>query len=141
MSISDLYGSGEHLRNLGHFASIVHLAAADGTINAEEQVVLERFASKLNISDDEFKKILENPVGYPIHPNNSYQGRLERLYDLFTIIFSDHQIDDEETYLLKRYVIGLGFSSALAETIIKRSIQIFSGKLSFEDYQYLVDKK
>lgn len=87
MSISDLYGSGEHLRNLGHFASIVNLAAIDGAINMEEQIVLERFASKLNISEDEFKKVLENPAAFPIHPNNSYQGRLERLYDLFTIIF------------------------------------------------------
>ena len=141
MSISDLYGSGEHLRNLGHFASIVHLAAVDGDINKEEQVVLERFARKLNISEDEFVKVLENPAAFPIHPNNSYQGRLERLYDLFTIIFSDHQIDDEEIYLLKKYAIGLGFSSVLAETVINRSIQIFSGKINFEDYQYLVDKK
>lgn len=141
MAISDLYGSGEHLRNLGHFASIVHLATIDGAINAEEQIALERFARKLNISEDEFEKVLENPGSFPIHPNNTYQGRLERLYDLFTIIFSDHQIDDEEIYLLKRYVIGLGFSSVLAETIIKRSIQIFSGKINFEDYQYLVEKK
>lgn len=141
MSISDIYGSGEHLRNLGHFASIVHLASVDGTINAEEQIVLERFARKLNISEEEFEKVLENPAVFPIHPNNTYQGRLERLYDLFTIIFSDHHIDDEEIYLLKRYVIGIGFSPVLAESVIKRSIQIFSGKLNFEDYQYLVDKK
>ena len=141
MSISDLYGSGEHLRNLGHFASIVHLAAIDGAINADEQIALERFARKLNISEDEVSKVLDNPASFPIHPNNTYQGRLERLYDLFTIIFSDNKIDDEETYLLKRYVIGIGFSSIQAEIVIKRSIQIFSGKLNFEDYQYLIEKK
>ena len=49
MSFSGLFGSGEHTRNLGHFAAIVNLAAVDGEINDEEKVVLERLARKLDI--------------------------------------------------------------------------------------------
>ena len=49
MLFSDLFGSGEHTRNLGHFAAIVNLAAVDGEINDEEKVVLERLARKLDI--------------------------------------------------------------------------------------------
>lgn len=141
MSISDLYGSGEHLRNLGHFAALVSLATVNGEINKHEQKVLERFAHKLDISEEEYSRIIEKPTGYPIHPNNSYEGRLERIHDLFTIIYSDQSVDQDEITLLKKYAIAIGFSSTVADSIIKRSIQIFSGQVSFDDYQYLVNKK
>lgn len=141
MSFSDLFGSGEHLRNLGHFASIVNMATVDGEINEHEQKVLERFARKLDISEEEYIKVLENPKAFPIHPTNSFERRLERLHDLFVIVFSDHDIDNEEKYLIKKYAIGLGFSSETAEAVINRSLQIFQGQLSFEDYKYLVNKR
>lgn len=141
MSFSDLFGSGEHLRNLGHFAAIVNMAASDGDINEKEEKLLKRFARKLDIGEDEYIKVLENPSSYPIHPPNSYERRLERLHDLLVIIYSDHEMDEGESYLLKKYASGLGFSTETAEKIINRSIQIFSGKLDFEDFKYLIEKK
>lgn len=140
MSFSDLFGSGEHLRNINHFASIVNLASVDGEINEKERVLLERFARKLDISEQEYKMVIKNPQEFPISAYNSSEKRLERLHDLFKIIFADNEIDHEEETLIKRYAIGLGFSNENAEKIIKRSIQIFSGQLNFEDYQYLLDK-
>lgn len=140
MSFSDLFGSGEHLRNINHFASIVNLASIDGEINEKERILLERFARKLDISQQEYKMVIKNPNEYPINAYNSSEQRLERLHDLFKIIFADSLIDHEEEVLIKRYAIGLGFSSEMAEKIIKRSIQIFSGQLNFEDYIYLLDK-
>ena len=140
MSFSDLFGTGEHLRNLGHFAAIVNLAAADGPINEREEAQLKRFAMKLDIGEEEYSKVLKNPTAFPIHPNNSVEGRLERLYDLFRIIYSDHDIEEEEEELLRKYAIGLGFSPEVSEGIIKRSMQIFSG-MSFDDYRYLLNKE
>ncbi|MBE7640842.1 MULTISPECIES: TerB family tellurite resistance protein [Salegentibacter] len=140
MSFSDLFGSGEHLRNINHFASIVNLASVDGDINEKERVLLERFARKLDISEQEYKMLIKNPQEFPISAYNSVEKRLERLHDLFKIIFADHEIDHEEEALIKRYAIGLGFSNENAENIIKRSIQIFSGQLNFEDYKYLLGK-
>ncbi|MGB7785946.1 MAG: TerB family tellurite resistance protein [Salinimicrobium sp.] len=141
MSFSDLFGTGEHLRNLGHFAAIVNLAAADGAINEREEAQLRRFAAKLDIHEDEYDKVLKNPTAFPIHPNNSVEGRLERLHDLLKIIFADHEIEEEEEEMLRKYAIGLGFSEEVSEGIIKRSIQIFSGQISFEDYVYLLNKE
>lgn len=141
MSISDLFDSGEHLRNLGHFAAIVNLAAVDGEINDHEELLLQGFARKLDISKEEYKKVLRNPSSYPISSYNSVERRLERLHDLFKIIFADHQIDREEEELIRRYAIGLGFSNQASQHIIRRSIQIFSGDLSFEDYRYLLEKE
>lgn len=141
MSFSDLFGSGEHLRNLSHFASIVNIAAVDGDINEDEELLLKRFARKLDISEDEYEKVIENPLAFPLASYNSVERRLERLHDLFRVIFIDHEIDDEERELIKRYAIGLGFSSQASEGIINRSIQIFRGQLNFEDYRYLLEKE
>ncbi|MDT0690776.1 TerB family tellurite resistance protein [Salegentibacter sp. F188] len=141
MSFSDLFGSGEHLRNLSHFAAIVNLAASDGEINQKEEAMLKRFAKKLDIDQEEYEKVIENPNSFPVIAYNSVEQRLERLHDLFKIIYADHEMDKEETVLLKKYAIGLGFSSQVSEGIIKRSIQIFSGQIDFEDYHYLLNKK
>ncbi|CAN5200811.1 TerB family tellurite resistance protein [soil metagenome] len=141
MSFSDLFGSGEHLRNLGHFAAIVNMAAVDGEINPREQKVLERFARKLDINEEEYTKVLDNPNAFPVSPPNSFERRLERLHDLFTVIFADHEIDEDEARLIKKYAIGLGFSYQTSEALIKRSIQIFSGNLDFEDYKYLIHRE
>lgn len=140
MSFSDLFGTGEHLRNLGHFAAIVNLAATDGEINTKEEAQLRQFANKLNIDEEEYEKVLKNPTAFPIHPNNSVEGRLERLHDLFKIVYADSYINEEEEELLKKYAIGLGFSPKVSEGIIRRSIEIFSGQISFEDYVYLLNK-
>lgn len=141
MSISDLFGSGEHLRNLGHFASIVNLAAVDGEINSFEEQRLKRFAAKLDISEEEYKKVLKNPTAFPLNSYYSVEQRLERLYDLFQIIFTDHSVGEEEMGLIKKYALGLGFSSEASEKIIKRSVQIFSGEIAYEDYLYLLRKE
>lgn len=140
MSFSDLFGTGEHLRNLGHFAAIVNLAAADGPINEKEEAQLKKFANKLDIAEDEYMKVLKNPTAFPIHPNNSVEGRLERLYDLFKIIYADNEVEKGEVELLRKYAIGLGFSPETSDGIIKRSIQIFGG-MSFEDYRYLLNRE
>lgn len=141
MSFSDLFGSGEHQRNLGHFASIVNIAMVDGEVNSKEEVLLRRLARKLNIMDAEYEKIVENPSTYAIHPPHSQEERLELLYDLLRIIFADHEIEQQEEHLLKKYAIGLGFSAETSTELIEKSIKILGGQLSFDDYLYLLNKK
>ncbi len=140
MGFSDLYTSGEHRRNLAHFAAIATLASVDGEISDREKKMLDSFADKLDITDSEYEEVMRAENKYPIDPPNSAERRLERLFDLFRIIFSDHEIDIEEMVLLKKYAIGLGFSSDKADDIIQRSVVIFSGRIDFEDYLYLLKK-
>ncbi len=140
MSFTDLYESAEHRNQLAHFAAIVNLAATDGAINEEEQQLIERFARKLNITKDEYKEVLKNPANYPINPPVSQSKRLERIFDLFGIIYADHQIDEPELKLLNIYVTGLGFTAEKANVITQKSMRIFEGRIDFEDYLYLLDK-
>jgi len=141
MSFTDLFESGEHSRNLGHFASIASIAFIDGALNPKEEELLGRFARKLNIMDSEYDEVIKNPTKYPINPPNSSDKRLERMHDLFDMIFADHDIDEEEHALIERYAIGLGYTEALAQKLIKRSIEIYRGGLDMDDYRYLLNKK
>jgi uncharacterized tellurite resistance protein B-like protein len=141
MSFTDLFESGEHSRNLGHFASIVSIASVDGELNSEEETMLKRFARKLDITESEYTEILKNPKKYPINPPNSADRRLERMHDLFEMIFADHDIDDDERHLVEKYAIGLGYTEQLAAKLIKRSIEIYQGGLDLEDYRYLLNKR
>ncbi len=141
MSFTDLFETGEHSRNIGHFASIANMAAIDGELNPEEEKLLKRFARKLDIDEQEYEAVLKNPSKYPINPPNDAERRLERIHDLFEMIFADHEIDDHERFLIEKYAIGLGYDVATAQHLIKRSIQIYSGGLDLEDYRYLLNKK
>jgi uncharacterized tellurite resistance protein B-like protein len=138
MSFIDLYGNSEHRKNVAHFAAMATLAASDGTISEEEKTMLDNFARKLEISEKEYKQVMNPDNKFPIEPPVNSEKRLERLYDLFRIVFADHIIDDEEMILLKKYAIGLGFSGDSANKVIARSIAIFSGKIDFDDYLYLL---
>lgn len=138
MSFVDLYSHSEHRKNLAHFAAIATLAAVDGHINQAELVVLNRFSNKLGISEQEYAEVMKKENKYPIDPASSAQARLERLYDLFKIVFADHNIDEEEAALVLKYAIGLGYSETDAQKLIKRSTEIFTGRFSFEEYQSLL---
>ncbi len=140
MGIADLYTTGEHRRNVAHFAALATLASVDGEISTEEKKLLDGFADKLDITHSEYEEVMRKENKYPIDPPNTSEKRLERLFDLFRIIFSDHAIDHEERLLLKRYAIGLGFSGEKADKVINRSIEIFTGRIDFEDYLYLLGK-
>ncbi|MFH6602687.1 TerB family tellurite resistance protein [Maribacter algicola] len=138
MSIKDLYDSNSSNNNLAHFGSLASLAAVDGEIGDEEMAVLKQFAHKLQITDAEFKEVMKQENKYPINHQVSYEKRLERFYDLMKIIIADHEVSDNETVLLKRYAIGLGFPNDKADKLIEKSVAIFTGKIAFEDFMYLV---
>ncbi|MBT8185173.1 MAG: TerB family tellurite resistance protein [Eudoraea sp.] len=140
MSINDLYSSDSANNNLAHFASIASLAAIDGVIDDEEMKLLVRFADRMQITKEQFKEVMKKENKYSITPQVSFKARLERFYDLLRIVFTDGQIDEAEENLLRKYAIGLGFSVAKAEEILKNSIKIFSGKIDFEDYFTLIKK-
>lgn len=140
MPILDLYNHSEKRRNLAHFTSIATLAAVDGKVNPQEMKLLHNFARKLDISEADFKKVMKKSDKYSIDPQNSSELRLERLFDLFKIIFADNEVEDDEMVLLKKYAIGLGYPSDKADQIIEKSIAIFRGKIDLEDYLYLIKK-
>jgi len=141
MSFYELFKKGYHSRNLGHFASIVNIASIDGNIDEEEQALIKRLAIKLGVENSELESVIKDPSKYPIIPPNSLDERLERIHDLFDIIFVDHDIDSKEFLLIKKYAIALGFNHVNANALIQESINIYRGKLSLDEYKYLLNKR
>lgn len=139
MSISEIYESGEQKSNIAHFAAIANIALADGEMNDEESNLLQQFANKLNINEHQYKEIMKSLDKYPIPSANTIDERLEYLFELFRMIYVDHEMDGQELKLVHKYAIGLGCNSEKATSIIIKSSKIFGGGISFENYKYLLD--
>ena len=141
MPILDLYEHGEQKRNLAHFATLASLASVDGEISEKEKEILDRFAFKLNISDADYAEVMKKENKYPIETPHDSEKRLKRLFDFFRMAFADHSIDEDQKSLIARYAIGLGYSNEDAKKLINRAFEIFCGKISFEDFDYLINKE
>jgi len=141
MSFYELFKKGHQTRNKAHFASIASMALADGKIADEEQELLQSLATKLGVNKVDVESILKNPEQYPLMPSNSAEERLERIHDLFDMIFSDHEISVKELVLIKRYAIGLGYNPIDANELIKNSIEIYTGEITFDEYKYMINKR
>jgi len=140
MSFSSLFESGASARNKSHFATIVALAKSNNIISPEETSVLQRLKSKLDISDSDYDVILKDPAAYPVTPPTDSEERIQWLHDLFKIVFADHNMDENEHKLLRRYATAIGYNDEDAAYLVQRSVEIFSGHLNLEDYRYLLNK-
>lgn len=90
MSFAELFDSGFKNRNKGHFSAIVRVAMENGHLSEEERLFLDKLATQLEISKEEYAEILENPLKYPVNPPYLHTQRLERLYDLSRMVYADH---------------------------------------------------
>tara|TARA_R110001592_G_C12798966_1_gene716779 strand:+ start:215 stop:649 length:435 start_codon:yes stop_codon:yes gene_type:complete len=109
MSISDLYSSGKHKQEIGHFSNIVKMAKVNGKISKEEEALLIKSAKKLHITLEEFTAILNNPEKFPLNSPVNYEERIERLYFLTKMILVDGEVDALQVKLLRKVAIGLHF--------------------------------
>ena len=134
MAISDIYSSGEHKRNLGHFASIVKMAKVDDVISEGEQKLLDRAARRLNITDEEYKEILKNPEKHPINPPIGYDASIERLYRLAKMIYADDAPSKEEVELLKKIATGLTFKMEMIDAIVSEAVHLIMNDNDLEDF-------
>lgn len=140
MSISDLYSSGQHKQELGHFASIVKLAEDDGVITEGEQKLLDRSARRLNINEEEYKAILKSPEKYPVNPPVSYDDRIERLYRLAKMVLADGKVDLHEVQLMRKIAVGLHFEEDNAEKVCDEAIHLIINDNDLDDFTLAIKK-
>lgn len=136
MSISDLFDNEFKSRNKGHFSAIVRVAMTDGNVSEEEKKFLEKLATKLEISREEFEEIIENPLKYPINPPYLYTQRLERLYDLGRMVHVDHHLGNKQVILLKKFAIALGFTPANVNYIVDKALTLIDRKVDLDTFVY-----
>ncbi|MCG8183251.1 TerB family tellurite resistance protein [Tenacibaculum piscium] len=140
MSISDLYSSGKHKQEIGHFASVVKMATTDGAITEKEQQFLERIAKKLNIDATEYTAILKNPEKFPVNPPVSYEERIERLFRLTRMLYADEHIDKKEVSLLQKVAVALHFPNDNVEKVCDEAIFLVMNNNDLEDFTLAIKK-
>lgn len=124
MSISDLFDSGFKDRNKGHFSAIVRVAMENGHLSQEERAFLDKLAIQLDISQEEYKEILDNPFKYPINPPHLHVQRLERLYDLSRMVYADHVLGPKQKEILTRFALALGFTPGNVKYIVDKALSL-----------------
>ncbi|WP_340075817.1 TerB family tellurite resistance protein [Leptobacterium sp. I13] len=135
MSISELYSSGFRERNRDHFAAIVRVALSDNVITEDEKAFLDRLAKNLDISDEDYEKILEDPSQYPINPPSFYDLRLERLYDIARMVYADHIEDEHQLNIMARLGVGLGFTPTNVRYIVKKAMDLIHQDVDIETFK------
>jgi len=106
----DIYDSGFKERNKGHFASIVRVALSNGDFSEEEMHFINELAKKLDISEEDYTKILANPNNYPVNPPYLQTQRIERLYDLARMVYVNHVLGPKQKEILRKFTSALGFA-------------------------------
>ncbi len=136
MAISDLFDSEFRKRNKDHFASIVRMAMNDDIITKGEQNFLDRLANRLNISEDDYKKLLKDYNSRPINAPNSYDQRLDRLYDLARMVWADKIRQKNQVKLLRRFCVALGFHAVNAKYITKKALELVRQEVDLDEFKY-----
>jgi uncharacterized tellurite resistance protein B-like protein len=136
MSISDLFDSGFKNRNKGHFSAIVRVAMENGHLSTEERHFLDKLAKELEISADEYKEILENPLRYPINPPYLHVHRLERLYDLSRMVYADHILGPRQKEILTRFALALGFTPGNVHYIVDKALSLLVLNVDLDTFLY-----
>jgi len=134
MGISDLYLSIGQRRNISHFANIVRIAKSDNVISTEEIEFLAKVSNKYNITDEKFREILRYPERFPTIAHLDLLERIERLYDLLTMVEADNHIEKEEVSMLRRIVTGLAFPLNRVDMIVDHAILIDTHKVDAEAF-------
>jgi uncharacterized tellurite resistance protein B-like protein len=136
MSFSDLFDSEFKTRNKGHFSAIVRVAMADGVLAPEEKRFLDKLATKLDTSNEEYDEILADPLKYPINPPTMHAQRLERLFDLTRMVHVDHHLGDKQDVMLRRFAVALGFTPGNVDYIVDKALKLVDNKADLENFVY-----
>ncbi|MEC4112943.1 tellurite resistance TerB family protein [Myroides pelagicus] len=137
MAYSDLFDAGFKDRNRGHFASIVRVALTNGHISEEEKKFIDQLAIRLDISEEDYSKILKNPESYPINPPYLEINRIERLYDLARMVYVDNVLGKKQKDILRKFAVALGFTTnvdyivdkALSLLVLNADLDTFIDKI------------
>ena len=136
MSFSELFDNEFKARNKGHFSAIVRVATTNGVISPEEKLFLDKLARQLEISSEEYEEILENPLKYPINPPYLYTQRLERLYDLSRMVYTDHVLGQKQKNILQKFAIALGFTPSNVTYIVDKALSLMVQEVDLDTFIY-----
>jgi hypothetical protein len=136
MSIAELFDNEFKIRMKGHFAAVVRVLFADGKFDPDEKKFLDKLSVKLELSNDEYDEILENPLKYELNPPYLYTERLESLYNIARVVHHDHHLGDKQETLLRKFAVALGFTTSNVDYIVNKALALVDRKVDLETFIY-----
>lgn len=136
MSIAELFDNEFKIRMKGHFAAVVRVLFADGKFDPDEKKFLDKLSLKLELSNDEYDEILENPLKYELNPPYLYTERLESLYNIARVVHHDHHLGDKQETLLRKFAVALGFTTSNVDYIVNKALALVDRKVDLETFIY-----
>lgn len=128
-TIAQIFESGEQSADKGHFNNLVMLARVDGKVDETEINLLTRIASRLSLTSEQVKEIIEHPDQYPMLPPVTKEDRYERFIQFAQMMLIDGEIDPNERKLVEKYSTALGMEDEnIHDTFDKVVNQIRAGK-------------
>lgn len=134
MSIAELFDNEFKRRMKGRFSAVVRVLFADGKFDPDEKKFMDKLAVKLEISDEEYNEILDNPLKYELNPPYLHEERLESLYNIARVVRHDHHLGDKQESLLRKFAIGLGFTTSNVDYIVNKALTIIDKKADLEAF-------
>lgn len=113
-----------------HMRNLIEIAAADGSLGAEEQRLLEYAALRNNISKTQLKQIQDDfsKVRFEVPKND--QDKFYQLYDLVHMMTVDKNIHSEELRLCEIFAIKFGYRKEIVRQmieLIRQNIEKWTG--------------
>lgn len=115
-TIAQIFESGEQSADKGHFKNLVMLARVDGQVEEHEIKLLSRIATRLSLTSEQVKEIVEHPENYPMIPPFSLEERYERFIQFVKMLYVDGTVDPTEEKLVSKYGTALGMTEGQIET-------------------------
>ena len=141
MAIFDAYDNAEFRNKISVMATLVKLSLADGILDENEMKIITRVARDYGFNDpDHILYIIKNYEKYSIEPTYNYDERIEELYNLSKIIYTDGKIDEKELNILKNAIVALGFSPKNLDKIFETAVGKIADGVDLEDFNKSIKK-
>ena len=99
----------EHIRHLSHIRDLLALAICDGSLDTEEQELIQEIAVLEGVSKDELEEITINPGIVTYVPPVSDSEKISQLYNMVHLIMVNHNVSLNEMTLCKVFASKIGF--------------------------------
>jgi len=129
MGIFDFFSSKTDKEKLSHIKALVALAMADGKVEKSELAAIAAVCSREGVSENEIKRILENPESVDFVPPTSDGKRIQYLKDMCLVMMSDGNIDKNEIVVCKLTAEALGFRHEVIDKIVIDVIDELKAKM------------
>jgi hypothetical protein len=109
---------------LSHILNLFAIAFVDGEFHSNEYDLIFKIAFKSGITQEELKKILQNPERIAFLPPETEEEKMDQLCDMIKLIMVDNEIHEREIALCRYYSVKLGLPSWYPDMVIEEELKI-----------------